>query len=117
MKINASLFTGSQIRLSVALFIFVLVMSAAGCQPQIQPEPVNGAPGIGDPYYPGLGNGGYDVQKYTITLDVDPATNTVSGSTTISALATERLEEISGQDLKAFFDFWLYSVEIPSLTP
>ena len=55
------------------------------------PVPVHGGSGIGDPYFPELGNGGYDVQHYTIALEVDPSINTVKGSTTIDALATESL--------------------------
>lgn len=56
------------------------------------PMPTAGSPGIGDPYYPTLGNGGYDVKKYTIVLDVDPKSNTlVNAKTTIEANATERL--------------------------
>lgn len=47
--------------------------------------------GIGDPYYPGLGNGGYDVQHYTIELAVDVSRNFVAGSATIEALATHDL--------------------------
>ena len=31
-----------------------------------------GAVGIGDPYYPALGNGGYDVLHYTLDLQVNP---------------------------------------------
>ena len=79
------------------------------------PEPVAGSPGIGDPYYPSLGNGGYDVEKYNIVLDVDPATSTLIGSTTITAITTERLssfnldlhglvvESISVNDMSAEF--------------
>lgn len=59
--------------------------------PPPTPVPVYGASGIGDPYFPELGNGGYDVQHYTITLEVEPVLNTVKGSTTIDALATESL--------------------------
>ena len=58
--------------------VFTIGLGLIGCQPQ--PEPVNGAAGIGDPYYVQLGNGGYDVQKYTLVLDVDPASNMVSGT-------------------------------------
>jgi aminopeptidase N len=64
-----------------------LIISA--CQPAA--PPVQGAPGIGDPYYPDLGNGGYDVQQYTIALKVDPDANTVEGSTTIDLQPTETL--------------------------
>ena len=74
----------------VSVFLFgLLIFISWGCQPQT--EPINGAPGIGDPYYPNLGNGGYDVEKYSIFLDVDPSTNEVSGKTIIDAKATERL--------------------------
>jgi aminopeptidase N len=80
--------------------IFLALILLAGCMPPappVTPTPtetgsgVNGAPGMGDPYYPKLGNGGYDVQSYTIALDVDPTANTVTGSTTITANATESL--------------------------
>ncbi len=87
----------------VLLFTFLLL---AGCIPQspsatptavLTPTAVavKGAPGIGDSYYPQLGNGGYDVQHYTIALDVDPTANTVTGSTTITANATETLSSFN----------------------
>ena len=57
-----------------------------------------GAPGIGDVYYPLMGNGGYDVLHYTLDLTVDVEVNYIDGEATIEALATE--------DLAAFnFDF------------
>ncbi len=63
-----------------------------------------GAPGIGDPYYELLGNGGYDVRHYTIELGVDVAQNSVKGTTTIEAVAL--------QDLSAFnLDFSPLTVE------
>lgn len=48
---------------------------------------VAGAAGVADPLYPLLGNGGYDVAHYTIVLMADPVSNTISGTTTISATA------------------------------
>jgi aminopeptidase N len=50
-----------------------------------------GAPGIGDPYYPTYGNGGYDVSHYDLNLDYQPATDRLSGTTTITATATQGL--------------------------
>jgi len=44
--------------------------------------------GLDDPYFPGLGNGGYDVDHYLIDLAVDPAANRISGTTTVEATAT-----------------------------
>ena len=54
-------------------------------------EPAGAAAGVGDSLYPQLGNAGYDVLHYSIELDVDPAANTISSLTTITALATEDL--------------------------
>lgn len=78
------------------LLIFLIASFMAGCTSSAltitpSPMPVNGAPGIGDTYYPSMGNGGYDVQRYVITLDVDPTTNDINGSVTIQATATEFL--------------------------
>jgi aminopeptidase N len=56
-----------------------------------RPAQEAGADGLGDPLYPQLGNGGYDVQHYTIQLAIDVANSTISGTTTIAALSTEIL--------------------------
>ena len=55
------------------------------------PAPSPGSVGLGDPFVPTLGNGGYDVQHYTIALDVEPLANVVTGTTTITARATQAL--------------------------
>jgi len=66
-----------------------------------------GAPGLGDPYYPGLGNGGYDVERYDLDLSWDPADEVLAGTVTITATAT--------QDLSTFnLDF--LGMEISALT-
>ncbi|TNC28583.1 M1 family metallopeptidase [Amycolatopsis alkalitolerans] len=63
--------------------------------------PAPGAPGVGDPYYPYAGNGGYDVSHYDVRLTYQPATDRLSGTTTILAKAT--------QDLSSFdLDFGLH---------
>ncbi|MEP7292012.1 MAG: M1 family metallopeptidase [Chloroflexota bacterium] len=54
-----------------------------------------GSVGVGDPYFPLLGNGGYDVQHYDIDLTVDVDNQTVAGTTTIEALATESLSSFN----------------------
>ena len=54
-----------------------------------------GAPGVGDAYYPLDGNGGYDVQHYDIRITYRPATDTVSGTTTILAKATQDLSQFN----------------------
>jgi aminopeptidase N len=53
-----------------------------------------GAPGIGDEFYPGLGNGGYDVEHYDLDLFFDPAADLLDAAVVITATAT--------QDLTAF---------------
>jgi len=76
-------------RQKVFLLFCLFIVITWGCQPQS--PPVKGEPGIGDPYYPNLGNGGYDVEKYNIILNVNPELNTVDGKTIIEAKATEHL--------------------------
>jgi aminopeptidase N len=51
-----------------------------------------GAPGVGDPYYPTYGNGGYDVQRYRLELRYDPATDRLDGVAKIDARATQDLD-------------------------
>lgn len=48
--------------------------------------------GIGDEYYPGLGNRGYDAEHYDVSLKVKPSTNDVVGHTEMSAVATQDLD-------------------------
>ena len=47
---------------------------------------------IGDPYYPELGNSGYDAQHYTLDLTVDMSHNVVSGIAIMQARATQALQ-------------------------
>jgi aminopeptidase N len=55
--------------------------------------PTPGAPGLGDRLYPDLGNGGYDVQHYDLSLRyaTSKPTQAVAGSETITAIATQSL--------------------------
>ena len=48
--------------------------------------------GVGDSFYPGLGNPGYDALHYEIELDVAPSANSISALTLITAQALEDLE-------------------------
>ena len=59
------------------------------------PEPQVGAPGIGDPYYPNLGNGGYDIDHYGIDLAFDPASEAIEATATIDATATGSLSQFN----------------------
>ncbi|MEX0992842.1 MAG: M1 family metallopeptidase [Solirubrobacterales bacterium] len=50
---------------------------------------------LGDPYYPKLGNRGYDVSAYDIALTYNPARSTIAGATTIVATSTSPLSEVA----------------------
>jgi aminopeptidase N len=55
-----------------------------------------GAPGIGDSLYPNFGNGGYDVQHYTLDLTVnDVVTGDLDSRTTVDARATQNLSSLN----------------------
>ena len=45
--------------------------------------PVRGADGVGDPYYPQLGNGGYDVAAYDLEIEWLPDSSSVDATATI----------------------------------
>ncbi len=65
---------------------------AVAAAPPLAGLPSPGAAGIGDPYFPLLGNGGYDVLHYTLDLDLGiEAGSILKGIATIEALATQSL--------------------------
>ena len=58
-------------------------------------NPRPGAPGVGDPYFPLDGNGGYDVAHYDLRLAYRPATDVLKGVATIKARATKKLSRFN----------------------
>lgn len=87
------------------LAVIILVMALSGIT--LAQDTQVGESGIGDPFFPLMGNGGYDVQHYTIDLAIDMDSNTIAGTTVIEAVAT--------QDLSAFnLDF--AALDIAELT-
>lgn len=84
---------GPRFRVAALAALSALVMSGSGvagagsahgrCTP--------GASGVGDPYYPTYGNGGYDVATYDLDITYDPATDVLDGEADIRATATQRL--------------------------
>ncbi|MGW0598393.1 M1 family metallopeptidase [Streptomyces sp. NPDC002776] len=88
------------VRLAPALV--VLALTACGGGPG-----TSGAPGVGDPYFPKAGNGGYDVGHYALDLAYDPAARRLTGTATITARAT--------QDLSAF-DLDLLGLTVDAVT-
>lgn len=81
----------SRAALSAALTgIATLLLSTSA---SAAPEP--GAPGIGDPYYPNAGNGGYDVEHYDVRLTYQPGADKLAGTTTILATSTQELSSFN----------------------
>ncbi|MGW2519140.1 M1 family metallopeptidase [Streptomyces sp. NPDC001617] len=79
--------------LAAASLMLAIPASAASHSP--------GAPGIGDPYYPYYGNGGYDVSHYDLRLQYQPATDELEGTATILAQTTQ---DLSSFDLDFLLD-------------
>ncbi|GAA3840771.1 M1 family metallopeptidase [Saccharothrix violaceirubra] len=79
MSLRAKLTIGT----ATAASLLLLAGTASAATP--------GAPGIGDPYYPNAGNGGYDVSHYDVRLNYRPSDDNLSGTTTITAKATQDL--------------------------
>ncbi|GIF74037.1 M1 family metallopeptidase [Asanoa siamensis] len=60
-----------------------------------------GSPGLGDPYFPLAGNGGYDVRHYSLDLDYVRAGNHLDATAVITARATQHLSRFN-LDLRGF---------------
>ena len=54
-----------------------------------------GSDGVGDPYYPQDGNGGYDVGHYDLAIDYHPSTHALEGVARITATATQDLSRFN----------------------
>ncbi|MEF9884437.1 M1 family metallopeptidase [Streptomyces sp. P9-A4] len=79
----------------LAAALTALALLAGGCSGStggVRGTP--GSAGVRDPYFPKLGNGGYDVGHYALDLAYDPGTGRLTGTAEITARAT--------QDLSAF---------------
>jgi aminopeptidase N len=70
------------------------------------PAPV-GEAGIGDPYFPLEGNGGFDVRHYDLTFSYDPATDRLDAVNEIRAVATQSLSR---------FDLDLQQLDVSAVT-
>jgi aminopeptidase N len=98
--------------LSLALLVLSGIPSAAGparlhASAQERPSaPQAGALEIGDPYFPGIGNGGYDVEHYALALDIDMDSNEVAATARIRVRSLHAL---------ASFSLDLYGLEVESV--
>jgi aminopeptidase N len=66
-----------------------------------------GDAGIGDPYFPLEGNGGFDVRHYDLTFSYDPATDALTAVNKIHAVATQALSR---------FDLDLQQLDVNAVT-
>jgi aminopeptidase N len=86
-------------RLRVVAFVLALGLAFAGVAQAAAFAP--GSAGLGDPFFPLAGNGGYDVSNYSLTLDYTPSTNQLVGTAVITARATQNLSRFD-LDLRGF---------------
>jgi aminopeptidase N len=70
-----------------------------------------GSDGLGDGYYPLLGNGGYDVQNYAIELEVNMDTQFLQSTVTIDAIATTSLSQFNLD----FIGFTIFELTVNSI--
>ncbi len=79
-------------RALAAIAVAALGLTTLAAEPALaDPRFTPGAPGVGDPWNPMSGNGGYDVQHYDLDLAFRPKTGQLDGVTTIKAKATQNL--------------------------
>jgi aminopeptidase N len=100
-------------RTARALAAGAVVASLAAVVPAVaQADPPGqsgqpGAPGLGDPYFPLEGNGGFDVQHYDLSFSYDPDTDRLDGVNRIRAKATQSLTR---------FDLDLQQLDVSAVT-
>lgn len=90
--------SGSTANATPTLTVITPTATATVTEPSRTPDRAanSGAPGVGDSLYPDFGNGGYDVQHYTLELNInDVATSDLDGMTTIEARATQNLSSFN----------------------
>ncbi|MYW67929.1 M1 family peptidase [Streptomyces sp. SID8379] len=67
----------------------VVLLAVTACGGGVHGTP--GAAGLRDPYFPRLGNGGYDVSHYALDLAYDPDRHRLTGTADITATARKDL--------------------------
>jgi aminopeptidase N len=83
--------------LGMVLLAVLVVPAPAASAAEFSP----GSAGLGDPYFPLAGNGGYDVGHYSLVFSYDPATRQFDGTATVTATATQNLSRFD-LDLRGF---------------
>ena len=69
-------------------------VSSSTSSPTTVPTGEVGADGVGDPYYAGLGNGGYDVESYDLDIEWLPDDGVIDATATVTFVPTIDLRHI-----------------------
>ncbi|OEJ52212.1 M1 family metallopeptidase [Streptomyces agglomeratus] len=118
--------TAPAVAVAAAALLALTSCTSLGGVGGVMGEP--GASGVRDPYFPRLGNGGYDVQHYTLTLDYAPRPGTVDrargadrtrradqGGPAGRLTGTAKITARATQDLSAF-NLDLHGLDVSSAT-
>jgi hypothetical protein len=93
-----------RVRRAAALATALLTLAVATPARAAGPLAI-GASSLGDPVFPTLGNGGYDVQRYALDVTYDGMARVVRGTVRISARTTQPLSrfflDAAGLDVSA----------------
>ena len=104
-------------RMLVAAGLAAAVLASAGAvaaPTEAGPRFTAGADGVGDPYFPFAGNGGYDVTHYDLDIDYEPPVATVPP--TPLAQLRGRLEGVATIDLVARQDLDRFNLDLRGMT-
>jgi aminopeptidase N len=91
---------------ALARIVLALTIVAVAAAPAAAGVSTVGSEGIGDPYFPRAGNGGYDVRHYHLNVRYDPATNRLDGIARITLVPTMDLSR---------FDFDLVGLRVEAV--
>ena len=80
------------IALLSAVVVVLTTVTGGAAAPRV---PTPGAAGIGDPYWPTDGNGGYDVQHYDLRLSYAPTSDLLTGVATLRARTSQELSRFN----------------------
>ena len=83
------------------LGVLLVAVLAVPAQAAVAVDFTPGSAGLGDPYFPLAGNGGYDVGHYSLVFSYDPSTRVLDGTATVTATATQNLSRFD-LDLRGF---------------
>ena len=79
----------------VVVLVLAMLLSRPGAEgADPAGDPAAGSSGLGDPYLPEAGGGGYDVQDYDVAIRVSGANQDLQGRATLTARALQDLDRL-----------------------